>query len=93
MDPKKIKQYFKEQGISAKKSRFASLEELNNLTGLTPGAVPPFGKPIFDFQLFVDPSLTENEEISFNAGSQEHSITMKLKDYISISDPIIFEFS
>ncbi len=93
MDPKKIKSYYKNQGKKAKKTRFASLEELNTLTGLAPGSVPPFGKPILDFDLYVDPSLLENTNISFNAGSLEDSITMQLTDYLKIANPVIFEFT
>ena len=93
MDPRKIKTYFKESGRKAKKSRFASLDELASLTGLVPGEVPPFGHPILPFQLFVDPSLMNNTTISFNAGSLENSISMKLEDYISVANPEIFEFA
>src|SRR5580704_16094144 len=32
--------------FAAKKTRFASAEELMVLTGLVPGSVPPFGPPI-----------------------------------------------
>lgn len=92
MNPKKIKAHFKAQGKKAKKSRFASVEELADLTGLVPGAVPPFGRPILDFDLFVDPSLLENERISFNAGSMTNSIKMALKDYLEVAKPEVFEF-
>lgn len=92
MDPKKIKAHFKRVGKRAKKTRFASVEELKNLTGLVPGSVPPFGLPILSFDLYVDPSLLQNEYISFNAGSLEHSVTMKLKDYIEVAKPEILDF-
>ena len=92
MNPKKIKTYFKEKGMKAKKSRFASSEELFDMTGLVPGSVPPFGQPILNFDLFVDPSLKENERISFNAGSLTNSISMNLEDYINVAKPEVFEF-
>jgi len=92
IDPKKIKTHFKHEGKRAKKTRFASVEELKRLTGLVPGSVPPFGPPVLPFHLYVDPSLLQNEYISFNAGSLEHSITIKLKDYIDAAKPEIFEF-
>ena len=92
INTKKIKAYFKSQGWKAKKSRFASVDELLELTGLVPGAVPPFGEPIFTLPLFVDPSLLENEKISFNAGSLTNSITMQLEDYVSVAKPTVFEF-
>ena len=93
MDTKKIKVYFKSQGRRAKKTRFATIEELDSLTGLIPGSVPPFGRPILPFELFVDPSLLQNEKISFNAGSLEDSVTMGLEDYMKISDAKVFEFT
>ena len=92
MNPKKIKAYFKAQGKKAKKSRFAHREELMEMTGLVPGSVPPFGRPILDFTLFVDPSLEKNEYISFNAGSLTNSIRMKLEDYMQLMQPIVFDF-
>ena len=93
LDTKKIRTYFKDQGRRAKKTRFASIEELKTITGLPPGAVPPFGRPILDLDLFVDHSLLKNTKISFNAGSLQHSVTMQLEDYISLANPIIFEFT
>ena len=78
--------------IKSKKNRFANVDELLALTGLVPGAVPPFGEPIFKLPLFVDPSLLENEKISFNAGSLTNSITMKLEDYLKVANPVVFEF-
>jgi len=87
------KQHFKEQNLKAKKTRFASQEELKEMTGLVPGSVPPFGRPILDFDLFVDPSLMENKTISFNAGSLTNSISMKLEDYMKVANPIIFDFT
>ena len=94
---RKIKDYFKAQGKKAKKSRFASGEELNELTGLVPGSVPPFGRPILDFNLFVDPSLLKNEKISFNAGSLTNSLTnsltILLKDYMEVAGAEVFDFT
>ncbi len=93
MDTKKIKQYFKSQGKRVKKTRFATEEELLEMTSLVPGAVPPFGQPILDFKLYVDPSLTQNKIIAFNAGSLTQSISMRLEDYLKISQAEIFHFT
>jgi prolyl-tRNA editing enzyme YbaK/EbsC (Cys-tRNA(Pro) deacylase) len=46
--------------FQAKKTRFASPEELLQMTGLVPGSVPPFGVPILPFPLYADPSVFEN---------------------------------
>jgi len=70
----------------AKKSRFATVQELDEMTGLKPGSVPPFGEPILPFPLFVDRALIEiNDELSFNAGSLTKSIIMGAQDYEKIS--------
>ena len=66
----------------AKKSRFASKEELMELTTLVPGSVPPFGHPILPLSLFVDPLLVEqNDIISFNAGMLTRSVVMPSESY------------
>jgi len=88
LDSKKVKKYLK-----AKKIRFATKEELFELTELIPGAVPPFGKPIIDLDLYIDKSILNNKKIAFNAGSLENSIIMDTKDYIKIAKGEIFKFS
>ncbi|KAF0138565.1 MAG: hypothetical protein FD122_3766, partial [Stygiobacter sp.] len=88
IDSKKIKEQFK-----AKSIRFATKEELFELTGLVPGSVPPFGNSLFPFELFVDTSIQENEKIAFNAASLTDSIVMHTSDYLSFSNAIIFPFS
>ncbi len=88
-DSEAIKQHF-----GAKKLRFASKEELLELTGLVPGSVPPFGNPILPLPLYLDISITQNEKIAFNAGSPTDSIIMRVEDYIKIAQPEeIFLFS
>ncbi len=81
------------QRFSAKKTRFASAEELRALTGLVPGSVPPFGHPILPFALYVDDSIMANEKIAFNAGSLTDSIIMSVVDYRTLANPEIFTFS
>ena len=87
-DSKKIKEHFQ-----SKKIRFATSEELMNLTGLVPGSVPPFGQPILPFELHVDESIVRNETIAFNAGDLTRSIVMLVKDYLAITKPNVFLFS
>ncbi|MCP4192973.1 MAG: hypothetical protein GY768_20360 [Planctomycetaceae bacterium] len=86
LDSKAIKRQ-----MSAKKSRFASTEELWELTGLVPGSVPPFGEPILPLPLFVDHRLTENPRIAFNAGSLSVSFTMQMADYLKAAQPTILQ--
>ncbi len=88
LDSAAIKQQF-----DAKKTRFATPEELAELNGLVPGSVPPFGQPILPFPLFVDPSVFENERIAFNAGSLTDSIVMPIEDYRRLASAEIFRFA
>ena len=79
--------------FGAKKSRFATPEELEAISGLVPGAVPPFGRPIVDLDLYADPSILGQDRIAFNAGSLTDSIVMTVDDYVAIAAPEFFEFS
>ncbi len=86
--------------LGAKKMRFATPEELQQLTagegrpGLVPGSVPPFGEPILPFPLYVDSGIRENERIAFNAGSLNDSVIMSVKDYFQVACPEqVFSFS
>jgi len=88
VDSSKIKARF-----GAKKLRFASAEELLELTGLVPGSVPPLGPPILTLDLFVDESIVRNDSIAFNAGSLTDSIIMTTKDYLRVAKPEVFAFS
>jgi prolyl-tRNA editing enzyme YbaK/EbsC (Cys-tRNA(Pro) deacylase) len=79
--------------FGAKKIRFASPEELMDLTGLVPGSVPPFGAPILPFPLYVDPSVFENDRVAFNAGSLTDSVVMGIDDYRRLAKPEVFTFA
>lgn len=88
LDSAAIKTYF-----GARKTRFATPEELKEMTGLVPGSVPPFGAPIVPFPLYADDSVFENERIAFNAGSLTDSIVMPTGDYRRLAKPEVFHFS
>jgi len=80
--------------LGAQRFRFASPEELHELTGLVPGCVPPFGRPILDLDLYVDTSVLENDRIAFNAGSLEDSIILDRQTWLDIARPTeVFPFS
>lgn len=79
--------------FGVRKTRFATAEELRALTGLVPGSVPPFGEPVLPFELFVDPSLFENDRMAFNAGSLTDSIFLKTEDYRRVAQPAVFRFA
>jgi Ala-tRNA(Pro) deacylase len=88
LDSAAIKRHF-----GARKTRFATPEELADLTGLVPGSVPPFGQPLLPFPLYADLSVFENERIAFNAGSLTDSIVMATGDYRRLAAPEVFAFA
>ncbi len=79
--------------LAARRTRFADLEELARLTGLEPGAVPPFGRPVFDLPIFADPSVLEPERIAFTAGLHTLSIVVASRDWQRVAKPEVFPFT
>jgi Ala-tRNA(Pro) deacylase len=79
--------------LGVRKTRFATAEELHQLTGLVPGSVPPFGPPVLPFELFVDEAIRRNERIVFNAGSLTDSIILAVSDYLAVTKPRTFAYS
>ena len=74
--------------------RFPSFNrELEAATGLVPGSVPPFGRPILPFDLYLDAAIPENDRIAFNAGSLTDSIVMGIDDYRRLANPEVFSFA
>lgn len=73
--------------LGCRKLRFASREELLEGTGLVPGSVPPFGRPILEYPLYVDAGIAANERIAFNAGSLTDSIILPAGDYLRLARP------
>jgi Ala-tRNA(Pro) deacylase len=69
-----------------RKLRFASREEVLELTGLVPGAIPPFGS-LFGLPTLCDQRLGQNEVINFNAGDHSISVSMRFADYASLEKP------
>lgn len=80
--------------LGLRKTRFATVDELDRLVGLVPGAVPPFGEPILPFKLYADESLgVATNKLAFNAGSLTDSIIMAATDWAAIARPQRFRFS
>lgn len=50
------------------------------------GAMPPFGC-LYDMNVYVAESLTEDEKIAFNAGSHLEILQMDYKDYENLVKP------
>jgi prolyl-tRNA editing enzyme YbaK/EbsC (Cys-tRNA(Pro) deacylase) len=74
--------------LGAERFRFATAEELLDLTGLVPGSVPPFGRPILPFDLYLDEAILDNDRIAFNAGTLTDSIVLDRARYVEIACPV-----
>ncbi len=82
------------RSLHVKNVRFATQDELQQLTGLVPGSVPPFGKPLLPFDLYADRSIADSSSnLAFNAGSLTHSIVMAASDWIAVAKPVLFAFT
>ena len=80
--------------LHVSRTRFATREELHELTGLVPGCVPPFGAPILPFELYADEAVGQHvDRVAFNAGSLTHSIIMSATDWERLAKPMRFSFS
>ncbi|MGB5488064.1 MAG: YbaK/EbsC family protein [Lysobacterales bacterium] len=80
--------------LGVRKTRFATVEELDDMVGLVPGAVPPFGKPILPFELYADETVgVATDKVAFNAGLLTHSIIMAASDWLDIAKPERFPFA
>src|SRR5207249_9679638 len=66
--------------------RFATREEVEGLTGLQPGSIPPFGS-LFGLPTYCDPALGDNSSINFNAGDHSISVQMNYVDYARVENP------
>jgi Ala-tRNA(Pro) deacylase len=69
-----------------KSLRFASREEVEQLTGLAPGSIPPFGS-LFGLATWCDERLAEHQQINFNAGDHAISINLAYEDYLKAERP------
>ena len=79
-------------GLGVKSLRFASREEVEQLTRLQPGSIPPFGS-LFDLPTHCDQALALNESINFNAGDHSISVSVRYADYIAVEKPTMAELT
>jgi Ala-tRNA(Pro) deacylase len=87
IDSKKVKEI-----LGVKSLRFATPEEVNQLTDCVPGGVPPFAN-IFGLDLLLDKTIVANEFMAFNAGERTKSLKLKTVDYLKLLNPRIEGFS
>ncbi len=87
LDSKKARTAF-----GTKSLRFATREEVEQLTGLQPGSIPPFGS-LFGLPTWCDPALGENASINFNAGDHAISVQMTYADYVALERPTMADLT
>lgn len=75
--------------LGVSRTRFANRDELASLTGLPPGAVPPFGPPVLALPLYADPSLVAEARIVFTAGVRDRSILLASADWRAVAQPTV----
>ncbi|MHC1765145.1 MAG: aminoacyl-tRNA deacylase [Verrucomicrobiia bacterium] len=73
--------------------RFATEEEFQNaFPDCDVGAMPPFGN-LYGMEVYVAPSLEENDEIAFNAGTHTEIMTMAYRDFERLVRPKVMSFT
>lgn len=75
-----------------KSLRFAERAEVLELTGLTPGSIPPFGS-LFGLNTLCDRRLADAGAINFNAGDHGISVSMSYESYLAVESPEVGDFA
>ena len=57
-----------------------------------PGAMPPFGN-LYNMKVFVDESLTQDEQIAFNGGTHTELLRLSYRDFERLVIPKTASFS
>jgi Ala-tRNA(Pro) deacylase len=79
--------------LGGKEARLAEEREFGNLfPDCETGAMPPFGN-LYNVPVYVDRSLTEDEEIVFNAGTHTETLKVRYADYARLAKPIVADFA
>jgi len=77
------------KGAGAVSCELAREEDFyGDFPGCELGAMPPFGN-LFHMPVYVEPRLSEDEEIAFNAGSHSELIRMDYKDFARLVKPTV----
>lgn len=75
--------------------RHVRLATEDEFTGLFPdcqiGTMPPF-ENLYGVDVFVDQSLTEDEEIVFQAGTHDGAVKLRYQDFADLVHPTVAEF-
>lgn len=69
--------------VGSDRLRFATNEELWDLTQAVPGTLPPFGQELFGLRHFIDQSIHAHDQLIFNSGSLTESVILKTSDFLA----------
>lgn len=81
------------KAVGVKNIELAPEEEFkNHFADCEVGAMPPFGN-LYDMEVYVAESLTEDDVITFNACSHKELMQMAYKDFEKLVKPKVVKFS
>jgi Ala-tRNA(Pro) deacylase len=81
------------EALGADQVKFASEEEFQSrFPDCEIGAMPPFGN-LYGMEVFVAPSLAEEAEIAFNAGSHTEILKLAYPDFARLVQPKAIPFT
>jgi Ala-tRNA(Pro) deacylase len=81
------------EALGGRKVTLAEEHEFSErFPGCAPGAMPPFGN-LYDMEVYVDPALSEDEDIAFNAGSHTELIRLRYKDFARLVTPRVISLA
>jgi Ala-tRNA(Pro) deacylase len=79
--------------LKSKHVRFATREEVIEVTRCEPGSVHPFGR-LFGLETYLDRSVLENDRVNFNIGLVTKSVQISSKDLLRVLKPeLLSDFS
>lgn len=77
-------------GLHADTVRLAEEREFADVFGdCETGAMPPFGN-LYGVEVYVDPTMSEHTDITFNAGSHHETMTIAYADFVRLARPRVF---
>lgn len=81
------------KAAGASKVELADEQEFKGMfPGSEIGAMPPFGN-LYGMEVFVDESLSQDDEIAFNAGSHTELIKLAYRDFERLVKPKLAKFA
>jgi Ala-tRNA(Pro) deacylase len=81
------------EALGASKVELASEDDFRDtFSDCEVGAMPPFGN-LYDMPVYVAESLSEDDEIAFNACSHTELIRMSYEDFSRLVEPTLVKFA